>query len=162
MGKMYRPDPAPPRENCVKGEAKTFDPCPAFHKEFKNPKFKFVSWDMKPGDCLVHHPLTIHGAGKNSSNTKSRIALSKRYLGGDATWASPRTTFTVPGTEKIPKIKIGQFPANNDVFPIAWQHVQVAKITSAKELKNKTPTTNPIEIPILQYFDEIPSAAPNR
>lgn len=120
-GKMYRPDPAPPRENYVKGEAKTFEPCPAFHKEFNNRKFKFLSWDMKPGDCLVHHPLTVHGAGRNASNTKSRIALSKRYFGGDATWASPRTTFIVPGTETMPEQQIGQFPAHDDVFPIAWR-----------------------------------------
>ena len=120
-GKMYRPDPAPPRENYVLGEARHFEPCPPFHEEFNNPAFKFLSWDMEPGDCLVHHPMTVHGAGKNASLELRRVALSTRYFGGDATWTAPRTTFSVPGTENGTGVELGKFPDDDDVFPVIWR-----------------------------------------
>ncbi len=97
--KMYKPIPATPRDGFILEEAQGYEDCPMFHKEFANPDYKFLSWDMEPGDCLVHHPLTIHGSGKNASNTQRRVALSLRYFGGDTTWYGPRTQFTVPGTE---------------------------------------------------------------
>ena len=120
---MYRPDPAPPREDFVKGEAREFPPCPAFHKEFDNPDYTFLSWDMEPGDCLVHHPMTVHGAGPNTSLDTRRVALSIRYFGGDATWAARRTSFTVPGTEEEAAAGLvpGSFPANQDIFPVVWR-----------------------------------------
>jgi len=118
---LYRPDPAPPRQNFLKGGSGDLPPCPAFHKEFDNPEYRFVSWDMEPGDCLVHHPLTVHGAGPNASLEQRRVALSIRYFGGDAKWAAPRTSFTVPGTEHEVGLKRGAFPANEDVFPVIWR-----------------------------------------
>lgn len=125
-GALYRPDPAPPRENFLKGNSATLPPCPAFHKEFDNPEYRFLSWDMAPGDCLVHHPLTVHGAGPNGSLEQRRVALSIRYFGGDATWAAPRTSFTVPGTEDEAGLERGAFPANEDVFPVVWRNVDAA------------------------------------
>lgn len=118
---LYRPDPAPPREDFVKGEAREFPPCPAFHREFDNPDYTFLNWDMDPGDCLVHHPLTVHGAGPNASLEQRRVALSIRYFGGDATWAARRTSFTVPGTEDEAGLVRGVFPGNEDVFPVVWR-----------------------------------------
>lgn len=118
---LYRPDPAPPRENFLKGDSAGLPPCPAFHKEFDNPEYRFVSWDMAPGDCLVHHPLTVHGAGPNASLEQRRVALSIRYFGGDTTWAAPRTSFTVPGTEDEAGLVRGAFPANDEVFPVVWR-----------------------------------------
>ncbi|MDE0797310.1 MAG: phytanoyl-CoA dioxygenase family protein, partial [Alphaproteobacteria bacterium] len=118
---LYRPDPAPPRQNFLKGGSGDLPPCPAFHKEFDNPEYRFVSWDMEPGDCLVHHPLTVHGAGPNASLEQRRVALSIRYFGGDAKWAAPRTSFTVPGTEHEVGLERGAFPANEDVFPVIWR-----------------------------------------
>lgn len=118
---IYRPDPAPPRENFWRGDAASLPPCPAFHKEFDNPDYRFLSWDMEPGDCLVHHPLTVHGAGKNSSLEQRRVGLSIRYFGGDAKWADCRTAFTVPGTEDGAGLEVGKPPANDDIFPIVWR-----------------------------------------
>lgn len=121
---LYRPDPAPPRENFLKGNSANLPPCPAFHKEFDNPEYRFLSWDMEPGDCLVHHPLTVHGAGPNESLEQRRVALSIRYFGGDAEWAAAPTSFTVPGTEDEASAGLvqGEFPANEDIFPVIWQN----------------------------------------
>ena len=88
-----------------------------FHKEFDNPEYKFLSWEMDVGDAIVHHPLTIHGSGKNTSNTQRRVALSLRYFGGDATWHGPRTLFTVPGSEDDSLFERGKMPISDSVFP---------------------------------------------
>jgi len=42
-----------------------------------------VSFETKPGDLVVHHARTIHGAGANSSATRRRRAISIRYAGDD-------------------------------------------------------------------------------
>jgi len=43
-----------------------------------------VSFPAKPGDLLVHHSLTVHFAGGNSSATRSRKALGLIYFGESA------------------------------------------------------------------------------
>lgn len=43
-----------------------------------------VSFPAKPGDLLVHHSLTIHRAGGNTSKTRSRKALGLVYFGESA------------------------------------------------------------------------------
>ncbi|MBU3701220.1 MAG: phytanoyl-CoA dioxygenase family protein [Acidimicrobiia bacterium] len=40
-----------------------------------------VSFETKPGDLVVHHARTIHGAGANASATRRRRAISIRYAG---------------------------------------------------------------------------------
>jgi len=95
--------------------------CPMFHKEFNNPEYRFLSWDMEAGDAIVHHPLAVHGSGKNSSNSLQRVALSLRYFGGDATWRGPRTRFCVPGTEDDSIFERGKMPINDKIFPVVWQ-----------------------------------------
>ena len=123
--KMYKPVPATPRDDFMGEEAKGYEDCPLFHKEFDNPDYEFLSWDMEPGDCLVHHPLVVHGSGKNASNDQRRVALSVRYFGGDATWYGPRTAFAVPGTEidtgQGEVFEPGALPVNDEIFPIVWE-----------------------------------------
>jgi ectoine hydroxylase-related dioxygenase (phytanoyl-CoA dioxygenase family) len=43
-----------------------------------------VHFDTAPGDVVVHHARTIHGAFPNSSTDRARRALSLRYAGDDA------------------------------------------------------------------------------
>jgi ectoine hydroxylase-related dioxygenase (phytanoyl-CoA dioxygenase family) len=49
-------------------------------------KYRLLNWDMEPGDCLVHHGLTVHGAGGNTSLDIRRRALATRWAGDDATY----------------------------------------------------------------------------
>jgi len=120
-GKMYLPVPAVPIPNFVLDEALKYEECPMFHKKFDDSDYNFLSWDMEPGDCIVHHPLTVHGAGKNASLNQRRVALSTRFFGGDALWYGPRTTFCPPYTEHEEGLIRGEFPANDKAFPIVWQ-----------------------------------------
>ena len=43
-----------------------------------------VQFDTRPGDVIVHHARTIHGAHANHSADRRRRALSIRYAGDDA------------------------------------------------------------------------------
>lgn len=99
----------------------TLEPCPQFHDEFDNPAYRFLSWDMAPGDVLVHHPMVVHGSGRNESADLRRVALSCRYFGGDAIWTERKTGFRVPGARRSPNVTFGHPPKDDTVFPIAWR-----------------------------------------
>lgn len=120
-GKLYRPGPAVPNTDFVGPEAQAYEACPEFHREFDNPDYRFLDWDMAPGDALVHHPLTVHGSGRNASPTEARIALSCRYFGGDVTWHGHRTQSYVPGTEAENRFQRGEMPRDDDLFPVVWR-----------------------------------------
>ena len=61
--------PAVPIADFMSEEAKTYEECPMFHKEFNNPKYKFLSWEMEVGDALVHHPWAP--CEKHDGNTRA-------------------------------------------------------------------------------------------
>ncbi|MEM7253395.1 MAG: phytanoyl-CoA dioxygenase family protein [Pseudomonadota bacterium] len=44
----------------------------------------FLSWALEPGDCIVFHALTVHGAPGNSSLRNRRRAVALRWTGDDA------------------------------------------------------------------------------
>ncbi len=103
----------------------TLEPCPNFddaaHRD--DPELRYLSWDLEPGDIVCHHPLTVHGAGGNQSTTKPRVGLSIRFMGEDVAWA-PRDNvlkLAVP-----PKLEPGDFPADDEVFPITWRKDRAA------------------------------------
>jgi len=92
-------------------------PCPNYlDHSLRRSDQRFLSWDMQPGDALCHHPLTAHGSGANNSKTQLRVGLSVRYMGRDVIW-DPR-----PGTMKIvpraPAVNAGDYPADDEVFPL--------------------------------------------
>ena len=55
--------------------------------------YRFLNWDMEPGDCLVHHALTVHGSGGNTSLVHRRRALATRWVGDDAIYAPEGSTY---------------------------------------------------------------------
>jgi hypothetical protein len=46
-------------------------------------QFDIVTIAPEPGDVVVHHLRTLHGAGGNSSETQTRRAITFRYAGDD-------------------------------------------------------------------------------
>ncbi len=82
-----------------------------------DPKVKFLSWEMEPGDLLVIDPWTLHYSGGNASNDW-RIALSVRIFGDDIVWAPRPDCVNLAGVsfdEMIP----GERPAG-PLFPLLW------------------------------------------
>jgi ectoine hydroxylase-related dioxygenase (phytanoyl-CoA dioxygenase family) len=59
--------------------------------------YRLLSWDMKPGDCLIHHGMTLHGSSFNATRDRRRRAFSTRWLGDDARYAEPQP-YMDPGT----------------------------------------------------------------
>ncbi|OAE19310.1 hypothetical protein AXG93_1860s1190 [Marchantia polymorpha subsp. ruderalis] len=53
---------------------------------------ELLSWDLEPGDCLVHHSFAVHGAPGISSSGNRRRAYATRWAGDDVRY-DPR-----PGT----------------------------------------------------------------
>jgi ectoine hydroxylase-related dioxygenase (phytanoyl-CoA dioxygenase family) len=44
---------------------------------------RLVSFEVEPGDVVVHHYRTVHGAPANRSSSRRRRAISVRYCGDD-------------------------------------------------------------------------------
>jgi len=76
-------------------------------------EYRILSWDLEPGDCLVHHALTVHGAPGNTSSEQRRRGVSLRFTGDDARY-DPH-----PGTFRLlrdPGIDAGA-PMDCELFP---------------------------------------------
>jgi len=113
-GKRFRaitPDQDPARMDM------SLEVCPDFSAaENRKPGMHYLSWDMKAGDCICHHPLTVHGAGGNRSKSQRRVALSVRYMGEDALWDPRPQAVKLPGNPQLPA---GVRPVH-EMFPQAW------------------------------------------
>jgi ectoine hydroxylase-related dioxygenase (phytanoyl-CoA dioxygenase family) len=82
-----------------------------------NPKFKFLSWDMEPGDVILVHPWTLHYSSGNPTDGW-RIAISIRPLGDDIRWDPRPECVNMAGIsfdEMIP----GEKPQGTMV-PLIW------------------------------------------
>jgi len=97
--------------------------CPNFQDMRDDPKLEFVSFELEPGDIVCHHPLTLHGAGGNTTATQGRVGLSIRFLGDDVQWDPRPYTVKIPVPPKVPA---GAFPADDAVFPIIWDESKQA------------------------------------
>jgi ectoine hydroxylase-related dioxygenase (phytanoyl-CoA dioxygenase family) len=58
-------------------------------------EFDVAHFDTVPGDCILHHSLTLHGAPANTS-TSIRRAIILRYLGDDVRYIGPRGSHVPP------------------------------------------------------------------
>ena len=81
------------------------------------PADEIICYDLEPGDCLVHHGNTIHGAKGNASSQSRRRGYATRWTGDDVVW-DPRD-----GTAEIlrdPGINPGD-AMDCDLFPVVWR-----------------------------------------
>lgn len=92
-----------------------FQPVPDIDAQ-KN-KHKLLYWDLEPGDCIVFHMRTIHGAPGNSSPTRLRRAVATRWLGEDAVLAKRPWEHNPP---TLGGLKFGD-RAQSCEFPIVWR-----------------------------------------
>lgn len=79
-----------------------------------------VQFDMAPGDCTLHHGLTLHAAPGNRSTDRRRRAYVTRW-GGDEVTYDPRD-----GTQPMlrdPGLKAGDL-VECDLWPVVWQRAQ--------------------------------------
>lgn len=78
--------------------------------------YEFVSFDVEPGDVIIHDVRTIHGAGGNPSN-RNRRALSFRYCGDDVRYFDRQGA--IPQQNISHSLKDGD-PLPCSDYPIVW------------------------------------------
>lgn len=82
--------------------------------------FDIIGYDVEPGDAVIFSAWLLHGARGNNSSHKRRAALSTRWLGDDAIWW-PKQGSDPTVTQADVSIQPGEYPADDDVFPLIWQ-----------------------------------------
>ena len=94
-------------------------PCPDFEKERGNAAFpyRFVAYDLEPGDAVVFHPHTPHFSKGNDSKALARIGLAVRLFGDDVRWYNPGYKAPIPNVSEMPE---GQ-PVDGEWFPVLWR-----------------------------------------
>lgn len=79
--------------------------------------YDLVHFDVEPGDVIVHHYKTLHGAGGNHSRYQVRRAASLRYCGDDIRF---RTRPWAPRQlHHTHRLKDGDKLSGPD-FPVVW------------------------------------------
>jgi ectoine hydroxylase-related dioxygenase (phytanoyl-CoA dioxygenase family) len=83
----------------------------------KRDELDIIHFDMEPGDCTVHHGLTLHGASGNSHTERRRRAYVTRW-GGDRVTYDPRD-----GTQPMlhdPELNSGD-ELDCKLWPVVWR-----------------------------------------
>ncbi|MEO1198400.1 MAG: phytanoyl-CoA dioxygenase family protein [Pseudomonadota bacterium] len=86
--------------------------------EANRAQYDIMSWDMAPGDCLIFHALTLHGAPGNPNATEARRFVT-RWVGSRAVLA-PHGEEIVKGLQKLGfDVPIGPGdPIRGELFPL--------------------------------------------
>lgn len=79
--------------------------------------YRILSWDLAPGDCIVFHMRTVHGAPATAHLQSRRRGFSTRWLGDDARFAT-RAWATSPPFREV-DLKPGE-PMDHPSFPLLW------------------------------------------
>ena len=78
-----------------------------------------LSWDLEPGDCIVFHALTLHGAPGNPSADRRRRVVSTRWTGDDARYALRPGLLSPPFPEMGVDLEPGD-AMDCETFPVVW------------------------------------------
>ena len=97
--------------------------------------YDIISFDVEPGDVIVHHVKTVHGAGGNTSD-RWRRAVSFRYCGDkvrylDRPGAIPQVGVS-HGLKDGDRLFAADYPV---VWPKPWPHLRLADLYSGPEVE---------------------------
>jgi ectoine hydroxylase-related dioxygenase (phytanoyl-CoA dioxygenase family) len=114
----YRtPENTPPAD----GSSDGFLDTPDFDALVAQGKEKLITWDCEPGDAILIHPYTIHGARGNSGKQHGRrVAITTRWLGDDvrflpSNWGRAQKAVGIVKSD----LAMGSRPSG-DYFPLVW------------------------------------------
>jgi ectoine hydroxylase-related dioxygenase (phytanoyl-CoA dioxygenase family) len=113
-GRMFAPQSFAGLEK-KEAEFAAFETIPDIEAERE--KYRFVSWDMQPGDVLIHQGLTLHGAGENTRADRSRRAYAPRYVGDEARWEP--NSFVSKQNPKTDVLRRGDPLDLHGIYPVA-------------------------------------------
>jgi hypothetical protein len=79
-------------------------------------KYDIISFDVEPGDVIIHHVMTVHGSGGNRSG-RWRRAISFRYCGDEVRYLDRQGAIQQVGVARDLKDGDRLFSAD---YPIVW------------------------------------------
>jgi ectoine hydroxylase-related dioxygenase (phytanoyl-CoA dioxygenase family) len=82
--------------------------------EARRNEFQLLSWELAPGDCIVFHALTLHGAPGNQLAQRRR-AYASRWTGDDARFVLRSGFMSPPPPDDAPPPGA---PMDSDAFPV--------------------------------------------
>ncbi|MBO9499569.1 MAG: phytanoyl-CoA dioxygenase family protein [Novosphingobium sp.] len=92
-------------------------------------RHEVLAWETRPGDVVVHHPLTFHYSAGNLSPEIRRRAIATRYLGDDARWDARPGTFIQKESIRTGLIEPIALRDGDEVdsanFPLCWKRADV-------------------------------------
>ena len=83
--------------------------------------YEIRSWELEPGDAIVFHFLTVHGAPPNLSTKFRRRGFAARWLGDDTTYATRSGIISPPFPGLEEKLNEGD-PMDVEEFPVVWKN----------------------------------------
>jgi ectoine hydroxylase-related dioxygenase (phytanoyl-CoA dioxygenase family) len=94
-------------------DVSAFSPMPDI--DARRHEYDIASWDMEPGDCLIHHGYAVHGAPGNATNHPRRVFIV-RWNGDDVRFRRGKhqkvnPTFPDCGLEEGAPMDCAAFPA---------------------------------------------------
>lgn len=113
-GRMFQPADWADYHAQGRGLNPELEPIPDI--EANRADYDIVAWDVAPGDCIVSHAVTLHGASGNATTGRRRRALAVRYAGDDARYESRLGTIK-PHTTKV---LLDGDPLDPECFPLVW------------------------------------------
>lgn len=78
-----------------------------------------IWFTMEPGDTLIVHPDTVHGAPPAADGAPRRIGFSSRWAGDDVRWHIHDFALSIPGIN-YDDIRNGTQPSG-EFFPEVWR-----------------------------------------
>lgn len=90
------------------------------HRDDPNFPFKFVTWDLQPGDAVLFHVDIPHFSKGNSSEDMARTGLAVRVIGDDSYWCPREGLAPVPGVDVL-SMPEGVHPEPSDELPVIWR-----------------------------------------
>ncbi len=111
-GTVYRPnwfvttDPLPGTEGTS---------VPAIRPDDDHPDL--IRFEVVPGDIVVHHAATLHGAGANRSSSRRRRAISVRYCGDGVRYQIRPGAPTKPHHSEVSS---GNMVVDHPDCPLVW------------------------------------------
>lgn len=94
---------------------------PDFQAERDNAEFpfKFVTWDLEPGDAVLFHVDIPHYSKGNDSDHLSRSGLAVRTIGDDSYWCNYEGLTPIEGVDAH-SMPNGVHPEPSAQLPVIW------------------------------------------
>lgn len=92
---------------------------PDFDAAIAAGEWETVWFPMEPGDALLIHPNTVHGAPPAADGAPRRVGFTSRWAGDDIRWWIHDFAMRIPGMD-FADVKDGTAP-EGELFPVVWR-----------------------------------------